>query len=137
MKNITASLKDRQHEAKSLAGKDIRSRWNRRKTLVIWLVIAVVFLATVCIGGSFCSEAAKVTDFSRKNIPPCLKYPFGTDWLGRDMFARTVRGLSISIIIGVSAATFSAVMAFILGIVSATMGKTADTIVTWFIDLIM
>ena len=42
-----------------------------------------------------------------------------------------------SIIIGVCAATFSAVMAFILGVVSATMGKTADTIVTWFIDLIM
>lgn len=60
MKNITASLKDRQHEAKSLAGKDIRSRWNRRKTLVIWLVIAVVFLATVCIGGSFCSETPKL-----------------------------------------------------------------------------
>lgn len=37
----------------------------------------------------------------------------------------------------VSAATFSAVMAFILGVVSATMGKTADTIVTWFIDLVM
>ena len=137
MKNITASSKDRRHETKSLTGKGIRSRWNRRKTLVIWLVIAVVFLAAVCVGGSFCSEAAKVTDFSRKNIPPCLKYPFGTDWLGRDMFARTVRGLSISIIIGVCAATFSAVMAFILGVVSATMGKTADTIVTWFIDLIM
>ena len=137
MKNITASSKERQQETGNLTGKGIRRKWNRRKTLVLWLVIAVAFLAAVCIGGSFCSEAAKVTDFSRKNMPPCLKYPFGTDWLGRDMFARTVRGLSISIIIGVCAATFSAVMAFILGVVSATMGKTADTIVTWFIDLIM
>ena len=115
----------------------MKNRWNRRKTLVLWLVIAVVFLAAVCIGGLFCEDAARATDFSRKNIAPCLKYPFGTDWLGRDMFARTVRGLSISIIIGVCAATFSAVMAFILGVVSATMGKTADTIVTWIIDLVM
>ena len=115
----------------------MNNRWNRRKTLVLWLVIAVVFLAAVCIGGLFCEDAARATDFSRKNIAPCLKYPFGTDWLGRDMFARTVRGLSISIIIGVCAATFSAVMAFILGVVSATMGKTADTIVTWIIDLVM
>ncbi len=53
------------------------------------------------------------------------------------MFARTVRGLSISIIIGICAATFSAVMAFILGVVSATMRKTADAVVTWFIDLVM
>lgn len=115
----------------------MKNRWNRRKTLVLWLVIAVVFLAAVCIGGLFCEDAARATDFSRKNLAPCLKYPFGTDWLGRDMFARTVRGLSISIIIGVCAATFSAVMAFILGVVSATMGKTADTIVTWSIDLVM
>ena len=115
----------------------MNNKWNRRKTLVLWLVIAVVFLAAVCIGGLFCEDAAKATDFSRKNIAPCMKYPFGTDWLGRDMFARTVRGLSISIIIGVCAATFSAVMAFILGVVSATMGKTADTIVTWIIDLVM
>ena len=92
----------------------MKNRWNRRKTLVLWLVIAVVFLIAVCISGLFCEDAARATDFSRKNLAPCLKYPFGTDWLGRDMFARTVRGLSISIIIGVCAATFSAVMAFIL-----------------------
>ena len=76
-------------------------------------------------------------DFARKNIAPCLKYPFGTDWLGRDMFTRTVKGLSISIIIGISAAAFSAVMAFILGVLSATMGKAVDTVITWFIDLVM
>ena len=103
----------------------MKNRWNRRKTLVLWLVIAVVFLIAVCISGLFCEDAARATDFSRKNLAPCLKYPFGTDWLGRDMFARTVRGLSISIIIGVCAATFSAVMAFILGVVSATNGKNS------------
>lgn len=111
--------------------------WNRRKTLILWLVISLLFLTAVCVGGNFCGEAAKTTDFSRKNLAPCMQYPFGTDWLGRDMFARTVRGLSISIIIGICAATFSAVMAFILGVMSATMGKTTDAVVTWFIDLVM
>ena len=56
----------------------MKNKWNRRKTLVLWLVIAVVFLAAVCIGGLFCEDAAKATDFSRKNIAPCMKYPFGT-----------------------------------------------------------
>lgn len=114
-----------------------KKRWNRRKTTIVFLIVAIGFLTAVCIGGFFCKEAAQATDFSRKNLPPCLSYPFGTDWLGRDMFARTVRGLSISIIIGICAATFSAVMAFILGVVSATMRKTADAVVTWFIDLVM
>lgn len=114
-----------------------RKSWNRRKMLLVWLVISVVYLLAVCIGGSFCQEAARVTDFSRKNLAPCLQYPFGTDWLGRDMFVRTVRGLSISILIGVCAATVSAVMAFVLGVASATLGNTVDTVITWFIDLVM
>ena len=112
-------------------------KWNRRQRLVLWLALSLIFLAAVCIGGMFCGDAARETDFARKNIAPCLKYPFGTDWLGRDMFTRTVKGLSISIIIGISAAAFSAVMAFILGVLSATMGKAVDTVITWFIDLVM
>ena len=72
----------------------------------------------------FCGDAARETDFARKNIAPCLKYPFGTDWLGRDMFTRTVKGLSISIIIGISAAAFSAVMAFIHGSSVRNNGKS-------------
>lgn len=112
-------------------------KWNRRQRLVLWLVLSLIFLAAVCIGGMLFGDAARETDFTRKNIAPCLKYPFGTDWLGRDMFTRTVKGLSISIIIGISAAAFSAVMAFILGVLSATMGKAVDTVITWFIDLVM
>lgn len=60
----------------------VKKRWNRRKITMIFLIIAVGFLTAVCIGGVFCREAAQVTDFSRKNLPPCLNYPFGTDWLG-------------------------------------------------------
>ncbi|MDD3796871.1 MAG: ABC transporter permease [Lachnospiraceae bacterium] len=115
----------------------MKKKINGRTLLLLWLVLSVLFLTAVCIGGSFLDETARVTDFSRKNISPCIQYPFGTDWLGRDMFARTIRGLSISILIGVCAASVSAVAAFLLGVVSATMGKMADGIVTWLIDLVM
>lgn len=58
-----------------------KKRWNRRKTTIVFLIVAIGFLTAVCIGGFFCKEAAQATDFSRKNLPPCLSYPFGTDWL--------------------------------------------------------
>ena len=69
--------------------------WNRRKTMVFWTVFSLVLLIAVAVAGSLCSEAARTTDFSRKNLMPCLQYPFGTDWMGRDMFARTLKGLSL------------------------------------------
>ena len=110
---------------------------NRRQRVLAGLVFSLVFLLILCICGMAGTEAARVTDFSRKNIPPCFSYPFGTDWLGRDMLVRTVKGMSISIFIGILAAAVSSVIALVLGIASATMGKTVDTVITFMIDLIM
>lgn len=112
-------------------------RLNRRQRVLIGLGISVAFLSLICIAGIFHTEAARVTDFSRKNLAPCMNYMFGTDWLGRDMLARTLKGLSLSILIGILAAGVSAVIALILGIASATMGKWADSVITFVIDLIM
>lgn len=110
---------------------------NRREGVLAGLIAAIIFLLCVCIGGSFCTEAAVETDFSRKNLAPCFTYLFGTDWLGRNMLARTLKGLSISILLGVISAGVSAVIALVLGVVSATMGKTADEVVSFCIDWIM
>lgn len=77
------------------------------------------------------------TDFARKNLAPCLRYPFGTDWLGRDMLVRTWAGLSMSIMLGILAAAVSACIALALGIAAATLGKAADEIITFCIDFVM
>ena len=110
---------------------------NRRIRVLAGLGLSLVFLAVVCIWGGLSTEIARVTDFSRVNIPPCLRYPFGTDWLGRDMLARTLKGLSMSIWIGILSAAVSAAVALVLGITSATMGKAADSVISFLIDLIM
>ena len=111
--------------------------FNRRQRMMIGIFLSAAFLGTVCILGSLSTEAARVTDFSRKNLAPCSSYIFGTDWLGRDMLARTLKGLSMSILIGVVSAAVSAVVALVLGIAAATLGKTADSIISFVIDLIM
>lgn len=110
---------------------------NRRFFAVLLLFMAILFLAAVTVLGYFWQDAAVRTDFSRKNLAPCAGYPFGTDWMGRDMFARTIAGLSVSIRIGILTAAISAVIAFLLGLSAAVMGRAADGIVTMFIDLVM
>ncbi len=110
---------------------------NQRQRAKMLLAFSVLFLASVAVAGHFCREASMVTDFSRKNLAPCLAYPFGTDWMGRNMFYRTLTGLSMSILIGVSAAAVSAVMALVLGIAAATLGKRADSVISFVIDMVM
>lgn len=110
---------------------------NHRQKSKIFLVISLIFLAAVVISGYVFHDAALVSDFSRKDLAPCLKYPFGTDWLGRNMFYRTLTGLSMSILIGVCAAGVSAVMALILGLAAATLGKRTDSVISFLIDMVM
>lgn len=110
---------------------------NGRILTLILFITAVLFLAVITIVGSLCAEEAMIVDFSRKNLAPCGQYIFGTDWLGRDMFLRTLTGLSMSIKIGLLAAGVSSILAFLLGTAAATMGAKVDAVITWIIDLVM
>jgi len=83
------------------------------------------------------SDTATTTDFSLKSLAPCLAHPFGTDWMGRDMLARTLSGLSTSVVLGLVAACVSSVIAVILGAAAALCGPKVDAVVSWLIDLIM
>ena len=112
-------------------------KMNGRILTLVAFVAAVGFLAAITIAGTVFADEAMVVDFSRKNLAPCGQYIFGTDWMGRDMFVRTLTGLSMSIKIGLLAAGVSSIIAFILGTLAATMGKTVDSIITWIIDLVM
>ena len=111
--------------------------WNRRKTLFIFLIMAALMLTVITIGGRILENEAMVTDFSRKNLAPCPAYPFGTDWMGRDMFVRTITGLSLSIRIGLLTAAVSAHIACFMGTAAACLGKAADGLVGIVIDLVM
>ena len=101
-----------------------------RERSLIGLVGAMFFLLAVGIGGIYFADAAVATDFTAKNIAPCLAHPFGTDWMGRDMFARTLRGLALSIGLGIVSAAVSAGIALILGIAAAVLGKKVDAVIS-------
>lgn len=110
---------------------------SNRKLTVAWCVLAAVALVAVVVAGIALGPVATATDFQAKNLAPSLAHPFGTDWMGRDMFARTLAGLSTSVLLGLVAAGVSALIALVLGTVAALGGRAADAAVTWLVDLMM
>ena len=110
---------------------------NRRIRTITIVVAAVAVLAIISIWGLVMSPDAYGTHFSDKNQAPSLQHIFGTDWMGRDMFMRTVKGLATSIYIGLAASIVSSGMALLLGIIAGTMGKKVSTLFNWFVDLFM
>ncbi len=105
--------------------------------MLLTIVIALLFLLSVVLGGLFLDEGRIATNLNERNVPPSFDHLFGTDWLGRDMFTRTIMGLSLSIGVGLLGATGSALIALVLGMTAASMGRVADRVISWIIDLFL
>ncbi|MBO6105201.1 MAG: ABC transporter permease [Methanobrevibacter sp.] len=104
----------------------------RQKTLLtIGLTGLILLVIFIC---GWMTNANLPTDFSIKMQAPSLLHPFGTDWMGRDMFTRTIKGLSLSIVIGIGASVISSIIATILAFL-ASANKWLDEAVSWAIDL--
>ena len=102
-----------------------------------FILVSVAILSIIVIAGIVCAEEATAVDFAVKNQLPSAGHLFGTDFMGRDMFVRTLAGLSMSIRLGLLTAAFSAVVALAVGLSSALLGKTADMVLGALIDLVM
>ncbi|RHQ97616.1 ABC transporter permease [Peptoclostridium sp. AF21-18] len=111
--------------------------FNRRILVVILIAVAVTYLIGVFVWGLFMNPRSYEANYANKFLSPSLAHPFGTDFIGRDMFHRTIKGLSNSIIIGVLASIFSSIIALVAGIASAVFGGWVDKFVNWCVDLCM
>ena len=105
----------------------------------LWGGAAPVFAGRHRGGPSCWRRRAMETDFS----PPEPgsqpgRASFGTDWMGRDMLARTLAGLSLSIRIGLLTAAVSAGGGLGTGhSVRRCLAAGVDAFISWWIDLVM
>ncbi|HZG78796.1 MAG TPA: ABC transporter permease, partial [Paenibacillus sp.] len=119
------------------AGLEAPFRRNARARALRSVALTAGAVTIALSAGAIVDGGGLVTDLTQRNLPPSGDHPFGTDWLGRDMFARTLKGLALSVGVGLAAASGSALVSLLLGTAAATLGKTADRAITWLIDLFL
>ena len=110
---------------------------NRRTRVLILTILMAVLLIAVYAAGVLVPDSFVASSFLNTKLPPSLQHIFGTDSLGRDLFWRTMKGLSVSMTVGIVASCISAVIAVIVGILAATGSKKVDAVINWVIDLVM
>lgn len=115
----------------------LRSGMSVRQRQLIFAVIAGCFIFGILVWGTTMPESAYAVDYGQKNLVPSAAHPFGTDHMGRDMLLRSVKGMSISLQIGIAAAFVSSCIALALGTLSAAFGGKVDQFVLWLVDLCM
>lgn len=117
--------------------KPLRNKFGVREKTLLSIALFVFLLGSIMIMGSLISADDISINLTNKNLEPSLNHLFGTDWVGRDMFYRTIKGLSLSMKVGFLASFISGIIALTLGVIGTTLGKTVDNIITWIIDLIL
>lgn len=120
---------------KSTVVKQVRSG-NIRKQAMYAIAFALLLLIILVFSGIFIGTEKLAVNFQLKNMAPSWQHPFGTDWIGRDMLVRTIKGLTLSFIVGVVASAISVFIAVLFSFI-ASFNKTADNVITWLIDLFM
>lgn len=75
-------------------------------------------------------------DFSAQVLPPGGSHPFGTDKLGRDIFARVLYGGRVSILIGLSGAVGGMVLGVFIGSLCGYFRGTLDAIFIKIAELV-
>src|SRR5690625_6735792 len=90
-----------------------RLKMNIRKRTISILISTFVILFVMIGTGIFIDPEKISIHLMEKNQAPSLSHLFGTDWLGRDMLLRTLKGLTLSFGVGVLAAFSSTVIALL------------------------
>jgi peptide/nickel transport system permease protein len=110
---------------------------DRRRRTLAWVALSSLVVLGVFVAGGLAGEAASTTALADRNLGPSTAHPFGTDPLGRDLLARVLAGLRLSLVVGTTAALISAVIALVLASAAAVFGGVVDRAVSWLVDLFL
>lgn len=108
-----------------------------RKKVLLSTGVFAMLIVLILVASRFIQADDLHVDLLSKFEDPSLAHPFGTDWVGRDMLLRTVKGLGISIRIGMFCAVSSGTIALVLGVVGPMLGGKVDEFVAWLVDLFL
>ncbi|MBF1167252.1 MAG: ABC transporter permease [[Eubacterium] sulci] len=102
-------------------------------------MIGLIMILSVCIIAIFANEISPYS-YTKQAVggrmaPPSLKFFFGTDELGRDVFSRTVFGTRVALWVAFLGAVIQLVLGVTIGMICGFFGKWIDRSFSFLTDL--
>lgn len=118
--------------------KDAFRRLARNKAAVVSIFILFVITLLVIFAPYISHFDMQDTDWNSIGLAPEIssKHYFGTDDLGRDVFARTLYGGRMSLLIGIISSIVSVVIGITYGATAGFLGGKVDNIMMRIVDII-
>src|SRR5690625_4845073 len=64
--------------------------FHQRRRMLFTAIFSIILLVSIVLTGLLLDKTNIATNLIERNASPSWSHLFGTDWLGRDMFARTM-----------------------------------------------
>lgn len=107
---------------------------SRNRMAVLGLVIIVGSFLAAVVAPHLVAYDPRQPDLSVRLQPPTIAHWFGTDRVGRDILARIIEGLRVTLIVASGAVAIGFVIGTPLGAISGYFGKHLDTVLMRIMD---
>mgnify|MGYP000058633466 CR=1 FL=1 len=130
METVTAKSTNVQYKSRSLAAETWR-RLRKNKGAVAGMVFIVILVIATIVSGFIYDYETDIIgqNISERFTPPGLKYPFGTDQVGRNIFTRIIYGARYSLTISVGAVAIGLVVGVLFGSIAGFYGGLVDDLI--------
>lgn len=116
---------------------DVWKRMRRNHLAVIGLCVFALIVFLAVFADILSPYGYDVQDPTNAFQSPSWEHLFGTDNYGRDLFTRVIRGGRVSLVIGVVACIFSALVGGGLGAIAAYYGGTLENFIMRIMDVLL
>ena len=124
--------------ARSTRGRDAWRRYRRNRPAVLGLVVLALIVAVAVVGPALAPFDHETPDWAAFRAPPSLEtgHWFGTDQNGRDLFARTLQGTRVSLLVALVASAVAVAIGVVFGAVAGYVGGRTDAIMMRGVDVL-
>jgi ABC-type dipeptide/oligopeptide/nickel transport system permease subunit len=115
--------------------RDAAIRFSRNKLAVGAMFVVFMFVFMALFADVISPQPYDKTNLTQSRKFPSLKYPMGTDTIGRDQLSRIIYGARVSLTIGLSVQLIAVVIGVTLGAAAGFLGGWVDTLVMGTIEV--
>ena len=108
--------------------------WKQKPLGTICGIVVVLFVIVAIFADFFAPYAYDEPHLEDRLTGSSIKYPLGTDYLGRDFLSRLIYGARISLTVGLVASALTVAVAVLIGGSSGFIGGRFDLAVQRFVD---
>ena len=114
-------------------------QYKKNKGAVIGLITLLLIICGAIFSHFYFDFSKDITGINvmERLQGPSMKHPFGTDNMGRDVFARVCYGAQYSLVIGILSVVISVVFGSLIGAAAAFIGGTVEEIIMRIVELLL